>query len=266
MLRRNELRCANEGQGTSPFFTLQNRPYDGTMSEKFEIDDGTAFYGRTFAEYSRMFDLDWSRLDGEAVLDSPGGPGSFTAVASAVAASVTAVDPCYGAAAETLARQCEERIEQTAKQLRDRRDAFVWDEYGDVETRVRFVRTAAARFLADYERAPRRYVAAALPKLPFDRDTFDLVLSANLLFLYDDRFDRSFHVRALQELARVARAEVRVFPLADLAAERSGYVQPAVQALREDGLAVETQSVPYEFQPGVSEMLVVSDVDGYEPA
>lgn len=236
------------------------------MGTRFEIEGDTSFYGRTFAEYRRLFDLDWSRLTDASILDCPGGPGSFTAVASAVADAATAVDVRYGAEPDALARRCEETIDETERQLREKRDAFVWEEYGDVETRIGYVRAAASRFLADYERNPERYVDAALPDLPFERDAFDLVCSANLLFLYDDRFDRSFHRESLRELARVAREEVRVFPLADLAAERSPYVAPVVAALRADGLAVETRSVPYEFQPGVTEMLVVSDVAGYEPA
>ena len=63
---------------------------------------------------------------------------------------------------------------------------------------------------------PERYVAGGLPDLPFEADSADLALVANLLFVYDDRLDREFHAAALRELARVAREEVRVFPLASL--------------------------------------------------
>ena len=52
----------------------------------------------------------------------------------------------------------------------------------------------------------------ALPDLPFDDGAFDLALSSHLLFLYSEQFDLGFHVRALEEMLRVA-AEVRVFPL-----------------------------------------------------
>lgn len=235
------------------------------MHAKFTVEADTAFYGRTAREYGELFDLHRSDLDDADVLDCPGGPSSFTAVASAIAASTVAVDPRYGADVEVLAAECERTIDRFETQLRERRDDFVWTHYGDVETRVGYARAAAERFLADYDRHPERYVAAALPTLPFDVDAFDLVCSANFCFLYDDRFDRTFHVRSLQELARVAREEVRVFPLADLADERSRYVDPVVDTLREDGLTAEIRPVPYEFQPDVTEMLVVSDVEGYGP-
>jgi hypothetical protein len=199
------------------------------------------------------------------VLDCPGGPGSFTAVASQIGASAVAVDPAYGPAPVALERECEAAIERAVAQLREKRDLFVLDEYRPpgatdldaVETRGRYLRAAAERFLADYARHPGRYVPAALPDLPLRTDAVDLVLSGNFLFLYDDRLDLAFHRDALRELARVAREEVRVFPLASLDRERSGYVAPAVETLREVGLTVEFREVPYEFQPGATEMLVV---------
>ena len=54
---------------------------------------------------------------------------------------------------------------------------------------------------------------ASLPRLPFPGGRFDLVLSSHFLFTYADRLDLEFHRAALRELHRVARREVRVFPL-----------------------------------------------------
>jgi hypothetical protein len=115
----------------------------------------------------------------------------------------------------------------------------------------------AERFLADYATHPERYVASALPDLPFADDAFDLTLSANLLFLYDDRLEEGFHHEAMAELSRVTDGEVRVFTLASLDRERSEFVEPVVERLRADGHGVEFREVPYEFQPGATEMLVV---------
>lgn len=111
--------------------------------------------------------------------------------------------------------------------------------------------------------APRRYVAGALPRVPFGSNSFPLVLSANFLFLYSDRLGFEFYARALRELARVSADEVRVFPLAALDADRSPHLRGVVAALREDGLAVESVPVHYEFQPGATEMLVLSGCESY---
>lgn len=223
----------------------------------FEVGDGFLAIGRTFAEYRRMFELDVANLQERRVLDCGAGAASFAARAAAVGADVTAADPLYGPPAGVLEPELEAAIEANLAQLREKCDLFVWDYYGDVETRGRYLVAAAERFLADYAANPGRYLAAQLPDLPFDEGAFDLALVANLLFLYDDRLDLSFHVAALSELARVA-GEVRVFPLASLDRRRSDYVDRVLERLRAEGLETATSAVPYEFQPDATEMLVVS--------
>ncbi|AEM57900.1 S-adenosylmethionine (SAM)-dependent methyltransferase [Haloarcula hispanica N601] len=229
------------------------------MADAFEVQEEFRFLGRTFAEYCRLFGLDPSSLGGHSVLDCPGGPGSFTAVASTLANSVVAVDPMYGRTVTDLQTICHDAVEQTVAQLQAQREAFVWSEYGNPATRGRYLRAAAERFLADYARHPGRYVQAGLPELPFESDAFDIVLSANLLFLYDDRLDEQFHADAMLELARVARTEVRVFPLHSLDGSRSAFVDPVRNRVEDAGLTTRFESVPYEFQPGATEALVVTD-------
>jgi hypothetical protein len=226
--------------------------------DRFAVSEQFRFIGRTFTEYRWLFDLGLSDLAGQSVLDCAAGPASFTATASQTGADATAIDPAYGQPVESLGATCRDAVERTLAQLQEKTDLFVWERYGDVETRGRHLRSAYQRFLADYSQHPGRYISATLPDLPFDSDQFDLALSANLLFLYDDRLDLDFHLDSLRELARVAD-EVRIFPLASLDAERSEYVDSVVDQLETEDYSTEFQTVPYEFQPGVTEMLIVSD-------
>jgi SAM-dependent methyltransferase len=225
---------------------------------KFEVEDEFLTIGRTFAEYRRMLDLDPATLGERSVLDCGGGAGSFTATAAALGADTVAVDPLYGPPAAELEPGLERAVTETVDQLHEKRERFVWDYYPDVETRGRYLRAAYERFLADYTHHPNRYVDGALPALPLETDAVDLAVVTNLCFLYDDRLDRSFHVDALRELARVAREEVRVFPLVSLDQTRSAYVDPVIERLRADGCGAEIRTVPYEFVPGSTEMLVVT--------
>ncbi|PSP69982.1 hypothetical protein BRC79_03170 [Halobacteriales archaeon QH_8_67_27] len=224
---------------------------------KFEVTDDFLTIGRTFAEYRRMFDLTVADLIGRELLDCGGGAGAFTATAAEFADEAVAVDPLYGPLPDALEPKLDAAIEYNVARLREKRDLFVWDLYGDVDTRGRYLRAAAERFLADYATHPERYVAGGLPDLPFEADSADLALVANLLFVYDDRLDREFHAAALRELARVAREEARVFPLASLDRTRSAFVDPVTETLRADGHGVEFRPVSYEFQPGATKMLVV---------
>ncbi len=84
------------------------------------------------------------------------------------------------------------------------------------------------------------------------------MLSAHLLFLYGDRFDYEFHLEALRELARVAADEVRIFPLQGLDAQPYDRLEDVITTLEAEGYHPEIVPVPFEFQRGSTEMLVLS--------
>lgn len=113
-------------------------------------------------------------------------------------------------------------------------------------------------FLADFAtgKTEGRYVAGELPLLPFTDEEFDIALSSHFLFLYSSRLSLEFHLQAIQEMLRVA-AEVRVFPLLTLDGNRSPYVNSVVEHLTDFGFSSEYTRVPYEFQRGGNEMLLI---------
>ncbi len=86
--------------------------------------------------------------------------------------------------------------------------------------------------------------------------SFDLAACSHLLFTWANVFDMAWHEAALREMARVA-TEVRVFPLVH---QGSGEPVGFLGALRERLTHVETGivTVPYAFQVGADEMLLVS--------
>ena len=96
---------------------------------------------------------------------------------------------------------------------------------------------------------------ASLPDLPFDDGAFELALSSHLLFLYSEQLDLTFHIRALQEMLRVA-TEVRVFPLPatwrDTVFRTSRGV---VDVFRSRSADVTVEPVEYQFQRGGNRML-----------
>ena len=95
---------------------------------------------------------------------------------------------------------------------------------------------------------------ASLPDLPFDDGAFDLALSSHLLFLYSEQFDLAFHIRALEEMLRVA-AEVRVFPLLQIGGTPSPHVEGVVDAFGSRSADATVEPVAYEFQRGGNRML-----------
>lgn len=212
-------------------------------------------WGRSAAEYQAMFGLDESDLGGR-ILGCGDGPASFNAELSAQGRSVVSVDPLYSAACSAIERRIDRTFAEVMDQTRRNQHEFVWTHIRSIEELGRRRMTAMRRFIADYPRGKteNRYVEASLPELPFNNGSFDLALSSHLLFLYSEQLDLQFHLRALEEMLRVA-TEVRVFPLLQLGGTVSPHVEGVVDAFGSRRAAATVETVAYEFQKGGNRML-----------
>ena len=220
----------------------------------FELTDIVPF-GRSYAEYRAMFALTEVDLTGP-ILDCGGGPAAFNAELTRNGGTAVAVDPIYAFDAAAIRARIDEVVPDMVAKLEANRDKFRWDRSGSPAELVALRQAAMEASLADYPAGCRegRYVAGALPELPAATDGFDLALVSHLLFLYGDHLDRDFHLQALRALTDRAR-EVRVFPLTDLNARPSPYVEPVRRALAAGGMDSEVLTVDYESQKGANQML-----------
>ncbi|MEV6269703.1 hypothetical protein AB0L64_21225 [Kribbella sp. NPDC051936] len=209
---------------------------------------------RSYAEYEAMFDL--VELP-ESVLDCCAGGAGFTAEAAARGVDAIAADPAYELDHAELVDSVRRSLPATSGIVDEHAGSFVWHWYGSPERKDQYRIEAADRFLQDVEAAPERYVAAGLPDLPFGDRRFELVLCSHLLFTWSDKYDRDWHEAALRELIRVSNSEVRIFPLVQ---QGAGATIPWLPELLEslDGVTYEIRKVPYEFQVGADQMLVIT--------
>lgn len=214
-------------------------------------------WGRSFEEYRQIFALSDSDLE-RRILGCADGPAAFNAVLTQRGGRVVSVDPVY----EFTGAQIRDRIAATydviLEQLRLNYDDYVWETIPSVKALGDIRMAAMEVFLADYEqgKAAGRYVAKSLPKLPFERDRFDLALVSHFLFLYDVHLSEEFHWQAFQELLRVA-PEVRVFPLVSLDCRPSPYLATIQNRLTQAGYEWKLQTVSYEFQRGGNQMMII---------
>ncbi|MGW6279209.1 class I SAM-dependent methyltransferase [Kribbella sp. NPDC055071] len=209
---------------------------------------------RSYAEYEAMFDL--KELP-DSVLDCCAGGASFTAEAAERGVDAIAVDPAYELEQSELVDTVRRSLPATSGIIDEHQGSFVWHWYGTPERKDQFRVEAADRFLQDIAATPERYIAAGLPDLPFGDGRFELVLCSHLLFTWSDKYDREWHETALRELIRVSNAEVRVFPLVmQGAGEPVPYLHDMLEGL--EGVRYEIRKVPYEFQVGADEMLVIT--------
>lgn len=213
---------------------------------------------RSFDEYVVMFALTENDLSG-SILDCPGGAASFAAEAHEMGTPVVAVDPVYAAPIEWLAKHAVEEAVRGNRHTGSSVDSFVWTFFTDINDHLNRRTTAAAKFGRDLSLRPSAYVAGSLPLLPFSDTSFDLVLSSHLLFMYADRLDEDFHVAAACEMARVARREVRVFPLiSDAGNDTSDLVDAVRKGVGARGCTTTIRPSSYEFQKGGDQMLIIA--------
>jgi hypothetical protein len=190
-----------------------------------------------------MFGIDFAELASKTrsgkrsmrILDCPGGPSSFTHYMNSHSdgnVSVVAVDPEYGHSEDDVFKAgCDDLMEQRRTSMHS----------------IGPFAEAFEEFISDFSAAPDgTYISYKLPShLPFDDEHFDLTLSGYLLFVYssqitgglgysssvneknpDEGFDIEFHRLAINELLRVTKTELRIFPAHTMSATDSASKHP----------------------------------------
>ncbi len=216
-------------------------------------------WGRSFAEYIDMFCLIESDLN-KNILGCGDGPASFNSIMKQKGKKVISIDPIYQFTKNFIAKRIEETYQNVLDHTRENRENFVWSKIKNIEDLGTMRMMAMAEFLKDYETGKKegRYIFAELPILPFPNKQFDLSLASHFLFLYTNILSLDFHLQSINEMLRVSK-EVRIFPLLDLNAERSPYVNEIICKYKKLGYDVEEKQVNYEFQKGGNTMLRIFD-------
>ena len=209
--------------------------------------ENIAITGRTFGEYSAFFDLTFEDLKGKKVLDCPSGASSFVATLNKNAIKAKGVDIIYEFDKNSIEQQGVKSIDKIYEDT-SWMDAYKMDFYKTKENHRYHRGSALKEFIDDYN--SQDYIFAKLPKLPFEDDSFDILLSSHLLFVYDDRLDYEFHKNSILEMLRVAK-EVRIFPLVDFKNSRvkeEKNFSPFVYDILEE-FHCEIIKTDFEFQP-----------------
>lgn len=215
-------------------------------------------WGRSFEEYVNMFHLSEGDLN-RTILGVSDGPASFNAIMHQRGCEIISIDPLYQFSAVQVRQRIRETYDIVLDQVRENQDRFVWNTIPSVEELGRIRMEAMEVFCDDLEKGKiqGRYIEGALPDLPFEDQSFELILSCHFLFLYSDNLDLDFHIESARELMRIGR-EVRIFPIVDYNSVRSPYVSPVIDDLRSLGITCSIEDVPYRFQKTGNQMLKLS--------
>lgn len=226
------------------------------QSDKLDLDR-IVFIGRTFEEYLDMFSLSVQSLRGKKILDCPAGACSFTAESNKLGLDVTACDVAYYYSSEDLKNKGLQDVEHAMHHMEKAKNNYQWDYFYSVENLRKHRLRALQDCTEDMSQSSERYIPVTLPSLPFKEATFDLLLSAHFLFTYADQLDYSFHLETINELLRVTKEEIRIFPLVDLSGKRYEHLDQIILYLLDKGCSVQEVKVAYEFKANANSMLVI---------
>ena len=217
-------------------------------------------WGRSYAEYCRMFALSERDLEGH-ILGCGDGPASFNAELSQTGGRVMSVDPIYQFSKAEINSRIQRVYPGMIAELARNADSYYWSSFKDPGHLGSVRMSAMNRFVDDFDAGLEagRYVDASLPELPFFDNEFDLGLCSHLLFLYSEQIDAAQHIEALTEMCRVAK-EVRVYPLLSLDGRLSQHLPGVLRYFNEREYRAELKPVPYQFQKGASEMLTLRKI------
>jgi len=216
-------------------------------------------WGRNLKEYKKMFLLSQKDLQSKKILGCGDGPSSFNFEVTQLQGNITSIDPIYQFTKDEIQTRIDEISSVVSEQLRKNQNDFIWKNIQSVDELINIRLTAMSNFINDYENGKneKRYIHQELPKLSFENDSFDVVLSSHFLFLYSEHFDLQFHIDSILEMCRVSKDEVKIFPLLDLKNKKSKYLEPVLKILKEKGFETKIIKTDYEFQKGANELLSI---------
>ncbi|MCP3026463.1 methyltransferase domain-containing protein [Halobacillus sp. A5] len=232
------------------------------ISTKMNLDK-IIFIGRTYEEYMDMFDLSEDRLKGRKILDCPAGACSFTAEGREKGLDITAADIAYDHSLDQLELKGRQDVHHAINHMEKAKSNYIWSYFKNLHALEEYRLSALKKCTDHMHQFNEHYVPVTLPELPFEDQQFDIVLSAHFLFMYADRLDEDFHLKAIDELIRVAKEEVRIFPTVDLQGNRYKYLDHIHSYYRDMGFDTEEVKVPYEFQANADQMLVIKKYRSY---
>jgi len=222
--------------------------------------DHIVIIGRTFNEYSAIFNLDEKSPPRGKVLNAAGGVSSFTVEACERGWNVLSADPVYCFEAGELERKCEKDMEYTLQNAEKTMSHMC--NWGHPFVNLDDVRTtrrnAYTLFLKDFAINRWRYIDAKFPFTPFIKtDNFEMSLVSYLLFFYDKYIDYETHTKILKELLRMTTGEVRIYPITNMIFKESPFVGRLIADAAFSDVSFEIRKTEYEFIKGSNKMLVM---------
>ncbi|MUL34290.1 class I SAM-dependent methyltransferase [Priestia megaterium] len=231
-------------------------------NEEFYEQIGVAMTCRSYEEYEKIFLLEDHFLNKGKILDVAAGASSFVAEANKRGYDAVAVDPLYNLTVEQMTLHGQKEMKEATEKLAKNVSFLSWDSYKDLEEHDRIRENSFKIFLDQYKinSIEKRFIPGSLPELPFEDETFSLVLCNHFLFLYHEQFDFEFHLKAIREMIRVTKKGgiIRVYPLVGFKNDRYPYLGELLEILSDENTVAKTIDTSFRFVPAATELLTIN--------
>ncbi len=204
-----------------------------------------------------MFSLTDADLQ-KRIIGCGDGPASFNAEMAELGKSVVSFDPIYCFSCEEIRSRFEDSVDSVIGQVRASPESWTWKYHRNPEHLLQNRRKALGLFLNDFEKgkSEARYEWGEFPVVKYADQQFDLAVCSHFLFLYSAHFSYEFHLSAVLEMCRIAN-DVRIFPILTLMQDKSPYLVPIIEFLRNTGITAEVRAVDYELQRNGNQALFI---------
>nr|WP_275432212.1 SAM-dependent methyltransferase [Staphylococcus sp. ACRSN] len=219
--------------------------------------DRIIFIGRTFNEYIKMFNLNANMLRNKKLLDCPAGACAFASKGKAMGIHIKSCDIAYYFDKQELFEKGKADINHAMEGIKQTSNLYNWTYFNDIQELKQARNQALEACYSDMLINESDYLAVRLPDLPYENNSFDLLLSAHFLFMYAEHLDYEFHLACLNEMLRVAKDEIRIFPVVDLSGKPYQYLHEILTYINDLGHETELIKVDYEFQKNAHTMLKI---------
>jgi hypothetical protein len=223
---------------------------------KLELDN-VILVGRTFSEYKDMFLLHNIAKE-QSILDAASGVSSFGAEARQNGYHVKSSDKIYMLEHNEINKKCAADLDNAIHKISDIKELYKWGYFKNLQDLKGTREYAYKLFLNDYKiNKGKYYIYSEFPDSSFSNNEFDIVLVSHFLFLYDELFTYEFHKKVIKELCRIAKCEIRIYPLINLQGEKSKYVDLLINDSDFPCADFSIEKVNYEFVHGADSMLKI---------
>lgn len=215
-------------------------------------------WGRSFAEYVKMFNLSENDLN-KKIASFGDGPTSFNSEMANSGKKVISFDPIYSFDKNKIEKRIKETKTTVLTQVAQNKADFNWTYIKSIQELEQIRMNAMKEFLDDFEtgKSELRYIASELPDIrSFDNSTFELGLSSHFLVLYSS-LGLEFHIRSIKEMLRLCK-EIRIFPLVNLNSTKSEVLDGILEYFSAK-YKIEIIKAGYEFQRNGNLMLKIGN-------